>query len=160
MALDINSETFVIYVIIRKQEKIVIDLIKKAQIKAQNGAQSGAQVKALIFNKAFIKVLAEYSDYSNVFLAENAAELSENTRINEHAIKLKEDKQPPFGPIYNLGPLQLKVLKTYIETNLVNGFICSFKSPVGAPILFDRKLNESLYLCVDYWSLNNITIKN
>ena len=102
----------------------------------------------------------EYSDYSDVFSTENAAELPENTGINEHAIELEKGKQPPFGPIYSLGPVELETLKTYIETNLANGFIWPFKSPAGAPILFDRKPDKSLYFCVDYRSLNNITIKN
>ena len=102
----------------------------------------------------------KYSDYSNVFSAENAAELPENTGINEHAIELEEGKQPLFGPIYNLRPVELETLKTYIETNLANGFIRLSKSPAGAPILFDRKPDGSLRLCVDYRGLNNITIKN
>ena len=42
------------------------------------------------------------------------------------------------------------MLKTYIETNLANGFIQSSKSPVGAPILFDWKPDESLRICVNY----------
>ena len=29
----------------------------------------------------------------------------------------------------------------------------------GAPILFDKKSDGSLRLCVDYWDLNNLTIK-
>ena len=80
--------------------------------------------------------------------------------MNEYAIKLEDDKQPPFGPIYSLGPVELETLKTYMEINLANGFIRPFKSPAGAPILFDRKPDESFRLCVDYWGLNNITIKN
>ena len=104
--------------------------------------------------------MVEYSDYSDVFLTENAAELSENTGMNEHAIELEEGKQPPFGPIYSLGPVELETLKTYIKTNLVNGFIRPSKSPAGAPILFDKKPDGSLRLCVDYRGLNNITIKN
>ena len=102
----------------------------------------------------------EYSDYSNVFSAENTAELPENTRINEHAIKLEESKQPLFGPIYSLGLVELETFKTYIKTNLANGFIWPSKSPVGALILFDRKPDGSLRLCVDYRGFNNITIKN
>ena len=119
-----------------------------------------AQVEALLFNKAPTEVPAEYSDYSDVFSAEHAAELPENTGMNEHAIKLEEDKQPPFGPIYSLGPIELETLKTYIEINLANGFIRPSKSSAGAPILFDRKLDGSLRLCVDYRGLNNLTIKN
>ena len=119
-----------------------------------------AQVRALLFNKASIEVPAEYSDYSDVFSVENVAKLLENTRMNEHVIKLEEDKQPLFGPIYSLRPVELETLKIYIKTNLANGFIRLSKSPAGAPIFFDRKPDRSLRLCVDYRGLNNITIKN
>ena len=155
-ALDADSETFVVHVAIREREEMAMNPDRKAQIEAQ----SGAQVGALLFDEAPTEVPAEYSDYSDVFSAENAAELPENTGMNEHAIELEEGKQPPFGPIYSLGPVELETLKTYIETNLANGFIRPSKSPVGAPILFDRKPDGSLRLCVDYWGLNNITIKN
>ena len=80
--------------------------------------------------------------------------------MNEHAIKLKEGKQPLFVPIYSLGPVALETLKTYIETNLANGFIRPSKSPARALILFDKKPNKSLYLCVNYWGFNNLIIKN
>ncbi len=35
-------------------------------------------------------------------------ELPENTGLNEHAIKLVEGKQPLYGPIYALSPVELK----------------------------------------------------
>ena len=123
-------------------------------------SEKQAQVGALRFDNAFTEVLAEYSDYSNIFSAENAAELPENTGIYKHAIRLKRGKQLSFSPIYSLGSVELETLKTYIKTNLVNGFIRPFKSPAGASILFDRKPDGSFYLCVDYRGLNNITIKN
>ena len=102
----------------------------------------------------------EYSDYSDVFSAENATELAKNTEMNEHAIELEERKQPFFGSIYSLGLVELETLKTYIKINLANGFIQFSKSPTGAPILFNWKPDRSFRLCVDYWGLNNITIKN
>ena len=136
-ALDADSKTFIVYVAIREQEEMAMNLDRKAQIKAQSGAQSGVQVGVLLFNEALTEVPAEYSNYSNVFLAENAVEPPENTGMNEHAIKLEEGKQPLFGPIYSLGLVELETLKTYIKTNLANGFIQSSKSPAGAPILFD-----------------------
>ena len=162
VALDTDSKTFVVHMAIRERKKMAMDPDRKAQIEAQSGAQiqDGAQVRALLFNTAPTEVLAEYSDYSDVFSLENAAKLLENTRINEHAIKLEEGKQPSFRSIYSLGPVELETLKTYIEINLANGFIRPFKSPAKAPILLDRKLNRSFCLCVDYWGLNNITIKN
>ena len=137
-----------VHVAIREREEMPVHSKKQAQ------------VGALLFDEAPTKVPAEYSDYSDVFSAENAAELPENTGINEHAIELEEGKQPPFGPIYSLGPVELKTLKTYIKINLANGFIRPSKSPAGAPILFNRKPDGSLRLCMDYRGLNNITIKN
>ena len=80
--------------------------------------------------------------------------------MNEYAIELEESKQPLFGPIYSLGLVELETLKTYIETNLGNGFIGPSKSLARALIFFDRKPDRSLRLCVDYQGLNNITIKN
>ncbi len=56
--------------------------------------------------------------------------------------------------------MELEALKTYIETHLKTGFIRSSKSPTGAPILFDKKPDGSLRLCVNYQGLNNLTIKN
>ena len=87
-------------------------------------------------------------------------EFPENTAINEHTIKQEEDKQPLFAPIYGLGQVKLETLKTYMETNLANGFIKPSKALASAPILFDRKLDRSLCLCINYWGLNFITIKN
>ena len=146
--MDVNSETFMVHMAIRERKEMPVH------------SKRQAQVGALLFDEAPTEVPAEYSDYSDVFSAENAAELPENTGMNEHAIELEEGKQPSFGPIYSLGPVELETLKTYIKTNLANGFIRPSKSPAKAPILFNRKPNGNLRLYVNYWGLNNITIKN
>ena len=70
-------------------------------------------------------------------------ELPKNTGINMHAIKLQDDKQPPYGPIYSLKPVKPETLKTYIETNLKTGFIRPSKSFAGTFILFNKKPNSS-----------------
>ena len=94
--------------------------------------------------------MAEYYDYSIVFLMKNIAKPLENTRINEYAIKLKEDKQPSFKFIYNLELIEIETLKSYIKTNLANSFIQLSKSPVKALILFDKKPDKSFYLYINY----------
>ena len=114
---------------------------------------------ALVLAKK-VTILAKYSDFLDVFLEEFANIFPEQTRVNEHAIELKKGKQPPYGPIYSLRPVEFKTLKTYIKINLANGFISTSKSPADAPILFVRKLKGSLHLCVNYQGLNNLTIKN
>ena len=50
-------------------------------------------------------------------------ELPKDTSINEYAIELVKGKQSPYGSIYSLRPVELKTLKTYIETYLKTGFI-------------------------------------
>ena len=119
-----------------------------------------AQVEALLFDKAFTKVLAEYSNYNNIFLAKNIAEYLENTGINEHTIELKNGKPLPFDLIYSLRPVELKILKIYIKTNLANGFIRPFKFAIKIPIFFNRKLDRSFCFYVIYKGLNKIIIKN
>ena len=119
-----------------------------------------AQIGASLFNQAPTEVPAEYSNYSNIFLAKNATKLPEHTGINDHAIKPEKGKQLLFSSIYSLGPVKLETLKTYIKTNLPNNFIRPFKSPTRAPILFNKKPNRSFHFCRDYRGLNNITIKN
>ena len=94
------------------------------------------QVGTLLFDKASTKILAEYFDYYNFFLVENAVEFSKNSRINKYVIVLKEDKSSSFGLIYSLKLIKLKTLKTYIKTNLTYSFFIFFKSFARAPIFF------------------------
>ena len=79
---------------------------------------------------------------------------------SDHAIDLIDGAEPPHGPIYSLSEDELKVLKAYIDKNLANGFIRHSQSPAGAPILFVRKKNGSLRLCVDYRFFNYLKVKN
>ena len=118
------------------------------------------QISGLIAKEAPIKVPAKYSDFADVFSSDLATKLPEQTEINTHVIDLEEGKQPPYGPIYSLRSVELETLKTYIKNNLANDFICPSKSPAGTSILFNKKPDRSLRLCVDYRGLNNITIKN
>ena len=113
----------------------------------------------LLLGKQFI-VLAECLDFTDVFSERSANVLPEETGVNEYAIKLEQGKQSPYEPIYSLELVELKIFKTYIETNLANGFIRASKSPADTLILFARKPNGSLCLCVNYQKLNNLTIKN
>ena len=76
--------------------------------------------------------------------------LPKRIRIKVYAIELEDDKQPPYGPIYSLGPIELKTLKTYIKINLANNFIRPFKSPAGTLVLYVCKLHSSLWLCINY----------
>ena len=107
-----------------------------------------------------ITILEKYLDFTNIFLKKAVKVLPECIRINKHIIKYKKAKQMPCSLIYNLDIVELKSFKTYIETNLANGFILFFKSFVDILILFIYKSYGNFYLCVNYWGLNILTIKN
>jgi hypothetical protein len=80
--------------------------------------------------------------------------------LYDHHIPLNEESILPFGPIYSLSRTEQEALRKCLDKNLSKGFICISSSPAGAPILFIKKGNGSLFLCVDYRGLNEGTIKN
>ena len=147
-ALDLEQKVFIIHTV-----TLFVNLMKIYPDRK-------VWINILIADKAFITILAEYFDFEDIFFKKPITVILKYTEINTHAIDLEKGKQPLYGPIYSLKLVELEILKTYIKINLANGFIRSFKSPANTLILFDKKPNGSLWLYINYQSLNNITIKN
>ncbi|KAL0428120.1 UNVERIFIED_CONTAM: Retrovirus-related Pol polyprotein from transposon.6 [Sesamum latifolium] len=59
-----------------------------------------------------------------------------------------------------MAPVELLELKKQLEELLEKGFIQPSTSPWGAPVLFVKKKDGSMRLCVDYRQLNRVTVKN
>ena len=75
-------------------------------------------------------------------------------------INLEEGAQPLVGPIYSLSASEQEALKDFIEENLNTGFIWPTSSLYGALVLFVKKKDGSLRLCVDFCGLNCISKKD
>ena len=59
-----------------------------------------------------------------------------------------------------MAQVELKELKVQLQELVDKGFIRPSVSPWGAPVLFVRKKDGSLRLCIDYRQLNKVTIRN
>jgi len=101
----------------------------------------------------------EYHDLAQLFCEMEADKLPLHQSY-DHRIPLEMDVTPPFGTIYPMSHTELETLRAYIEENLTKGFIRHSQSRCGAPVLFIKKRDGSLRLCVDYRGLNKLTHKN
>src|SRR3954471_16454660 len=67
---------------------------------------------------------------------------------------------PVSMPTYRTAPAEKGELEKQIRELYRLGFIRASSSPWGAPVLFAKKKDGSLRLCIDYRRLNAMTVKN
>ncbi|GBG61743.1 hypothetical protein CBR_g23258 [Chara braunii] len=95
--------------------------------------------------------------YGDVFQAPHGVVRDRPIR---HEIILEVGAVPPRGCIYCMSEKELSVLQAQLGDLLEKGWIRPSSSPYGAPVLFVRKKNKDLRLCIDYRKLNPQTVKN
>ncbi|KAD3640698.1 hypothetical protein E3N88_29921 [Mikania micrantha] len=83
---------------------------------------------------------------------------------SDRDVEFRIDLIPGAKPIakapYRLAPSELQELMTQLQDLLDKGFIRPSISPWGAPVLFVKKKDGSLRMCIDYRELNKVTVKN
>lgn len=138
--LDEKTKIFVIYVATLKAllSGMTIHFLRKTWI------------AALKQNKALAKISNKYSNFADIFLKEKILMLLKQTNFNKYAIELENDNQLLYKLIYSLSLIDLETLKTYIKMHMKTGFIWPYKSSAGTSILFNKKPDSSLQLCVNY----------
>ena len=101
----------------------------------------------------------KYHEFRDVFSKSRANTLPTHQPY-DLKIKLEDGAIPPFGLIYSLSLHELQTLREFIDKHLANGLICPTRSLSGALLLFIKKKDGSLRLCVDFGGLNKITKKD
>ncbi|XP_070034663.1 uncharacterized protein [Nicotiana tomentosiformis] len=68
--------------------------------------------------------------------------------------------QPISIPPYCMSPKELKELKEQLEKLLAKAFVKPSMYPWGTPVLFVKKKDGTMQMCIDYRQLNKVTINN
>ncbi|MBW0551782.1 hypothetical protein O181_091497 [Austropuccinia psidii MF-1] len=109
--------------------------------------------------EAVLKIVPPaYHQYLDVFSKVKVEKFPPHHSCDHH-IKL-EGLLPPVGVISALSKHETEILQAYISENVEKGFIRPSSSSTGAPVLFVKKKDGSLCLCVEYRKLNAVTRKN
>ena len=81
-------------------------------------------------------------------------------RVVDFGIELHLGTSPiPMTP-HRMEPVELQELRVQLQELLDKGFIRPSTSPWDALVLFTKKKDKTLRLCIDYRQLNRVTIKN
>ena len=81
-------------------------------------------------------------------------------RVVHFGIELHPGISPMSMTPHRMAPVELQELRVQLQELLDKGFIRPSTSPWGAPVLFAKKKDKTLRLCIDYIQLNRVTIKN
>ena len=97
-------------------------------------------------------------EFSDVF-PEDLVDLPPAREI-DHEIEIFPGSEPVSKRPYKMSLPEAIELKEQLRQLLEQGFIRPSNSPWGAPVLFQKKKDGSLRLCIDYRGLNQVTVKN
>ncbi len=116
-------------------------------------------LKITSFVDSVTLLLFEYHNFLNVFSRELMNTLSER-HFYDHKIQLQKSKTSIFESLYDMSQDELRILKKYLKNNLIKDFIQVSSFLAISSILFVKKSSEELRFCVNYRSLNVMTVKN
>ncbi len=135
---------------------------KKSMKKEIKRGESVFLAQVLVNHKSIIdpdskinQIIALYSD-----IISNDVPSIKTSMKHEHVIELNENYKIPKKKMYRLSPREKNVMNQQIKELLDKGLIQPSKSPFGAPVIFAKKADGSLRMCIDYRELNQQTKTN
>ncbi|KAA3462083.1 Retrovirus-related Pol polyprotein from transposon opus [Gossypium australe] len=117
-----------------------------------------AFISALEAKKLSVRDVRTVKEFSDVF-SEELPGLPPDLGV-EFSINLLSGTAPVSIALYRMALKELVQLKAQIQELLDRGFIRPSVSPWGVPVLFVKKKDGSMHMCIDYRQLNKLTIKN
>ena len=75
-------------------------------------------------------------------------------RVVEFGIELHPGTFPIYVTLHRMAPVELQELRVQLQELLDKGFIRPSTSPWSVPVLFAKKKDKTLRLCIDYQHLN------
>ena len=154
------------------KHKGMINCAKKAvKLTSSNGKEMEYVVENLVIDKAaFNRVVLNRLDAASTMDVRTVSKFLDvfpeelpgmpPDREIEFVIELVPGTAPIFKRPYRMAANQLAEHKEQLQELLDKGFIRPSASPWGAPVIFVPKKDGTQRMCVDYRSLNEVTIKN
>ncbi|GJT02861.1 putative reverse transcriptase domain-containing protein [Tanacetum coccineum] len=142
-------------------EKVVEIPVEDGRILRVHGERAVGITKALKSAKEDEPKLSDISvvrEFEDVF-PEDLSGLPPQRQV-EFRIDLVPGVTPVAKSPYRLAPSEMQELSGQLQELQDKGFIRPSHSPWGAPVLFVKKKDGSLRMCIDYRELNKLTIKN
>lgn len=98
------------------------------------------------------------NEYADVFAPRPSGLPPE--RSVDHRIDLEPGSKPTYRPDYKKSQPEHDEMQRQIKKLLDSGEIQPSVSPYGSPVLFVKKQDGSLRMCIDYRAVNKQTVKN
>ena len=136
----------------QKEMQIFATFLKNIEIELAKKTKSITNSKSI--------VSSEYHDFLNVF-SKKLVDVFSLHRKHDHTIKLKSEiEELSYVSLYNMSEDELLLMKKYLEENMKKRFLTTSSAFFASPILFAKKSERELRLCVNYRKLNDIIKKN
>ncbi|KAI3677796.1 hypothetical protein L6452_37066 [Arctium lappa] len=153
-----GKEEIVVFGDRRDRKSCLISMIKAKRCLVKGCVGFLAYVLDAKKEKKGLESVPVVSEYPKVF-PEYLTALPPDRQV-EFCIDLIPEAAPIARAPYQLAPAEMKEMMTQLHELLDKGFIRPSTSPWGAPVLFVKKKDGSMRMCIDYQELNKVTVKN
>ena len=141
-----------------KRNEALVSAVRAARLIDQGCVGYWCYVVAATSERPSVADVPVVSEFADVF-PEEISGLPLQRDI-DFAIELEPGTRPISRAPYRMAPSEMAELKTQLEDLAEKGYIRPSASRWGAPVLFVKKKDGSMSLCIDYRELNRATVKN